>query len=168
MISDEQKLAAIVAYFKENESPHQIAKRLQIDRHYIRLWIELYRYHGIEGIIRPEGCTNYDDSFKIKVIQHLIETGDSLLQTAAKFNIPSRETVRRWKNQWMSKAGEVLYQIEKERQMMPKKHTSTNDLNEKTMDELKQEIEYLRMENAYLKKLKALVQEKNTSKLKKK
>lgn len=133
-----------------------------------RLWIELYRYHGIEGIIRPEGCKNYDDSFKIKVIQHLIETGDSLLQTAAKFNIPSRETVRRWKKQWMSKAGEVLYQIEKERQTMPKKHTSTNDLNEKTMDELKQEIEYLRMENAYLKKLKALVQEKNTSKPKKK
>lgn len=168
MISDEQKLAAIVAYFEENESSYQIAKRLQIDRHYIRLWIELYRYHGIEGIIRPEGCTNYDDSFKIKVIQHLIETGDSLLQTAAKFNIPSRETVRRWRKQWMSKAGEVLYQIEKERQTMPKKHTSTNDLNEKTMDELKQEIEYLRMENAYLKKLKALVQEKNTSKLKKK
>ncbi|MFJ5564899.1 helix-turn-helix domain-containing protein [Lysinibacillus xylanilyticus] len=168
MISDEQKLTAIVAYFEENESTHQIAKRLQIDRHYIRLWIELYRYHGIEGIIRPQGCTNYDDSFKIKVIQHLIETGDSLLQTAAKFNIPSRETVRRWKKQWMSKAGEVLYQIEKERLTMPKKHTPANDLNEKTMDELKEEIEYLRMENAYLKKLKALVQEKDTFKPKKK
>ncbi|MGE7998882.1 hypothetical protein ACQKOF_09430 [Lysinibacillus sp. NPDC093190] len=29
------------------------------------------------------------------------------------------------------------------------------------MEELKEEIEYLRMENAYLKKLKALVQEKD-------
>lgn len=168
MISDEQKLAAIFSYFEESESTHQIAKRLQIDRHYIRLWIELYRYHGIEGIIRPQGCTNYDDSFKIKVIQHLIETGDSLLQTAAKFNIPSRETIRRWKKQWMSKAGEVLYQVEKECRTMPKKHTSTTDLNEKTMKELKEEIEYLRMENAYLKKLKALVQEKEESKQKKK
>ena len=83
VISDEQKLAAVIAYFEENESTYQIAKRLQIDRHYIRLWIELYRYHDIEGIIRPQGYTNYEDSFKIKVIQHLIETGDSLLQTAA-------------------------------------------------------------------------------------
>lgn len=168
MISDEQKLTAIFAYFEQNESTHQIARKLQIDRHYIRLWIELYRYHGIEGIIRPQGCTNYDDSFKIKVIQHLIESGDSLLQTAAKFNIPSRETVRRWKKQWMSKAGEVLYQLEKERLTMPKKHTPANDLNEKTLEELKEEIEHLRMENAYLKKLRALVQEKDTSKLKKK
>lgn len=168
VISDEQKLAAVIAYFEENESTYQIAKRLQIDRHYIRLWIELYRYHGIEGIIRPQGYTNYEDSFKIKVIQHLIETGDSLLQTAAKFNIPSRETVRRWKKQWMSKAGEVLYQVEKECQSMPKKHTPTTDLNEKTMDELKEEIEYLRMENAYLKKLKALAQEKDAFKPKKK
>jgi len=168
MISNEQKLTAIFAYFEENKSTHQIARKLQIDRHYNRLWIELYRYHGIEGIIRPQGCTNYDDPFKIKVIQHLIETGDSLLQIAAKFNIPSRETVRRWKKQWMSKAGEVLYQIEKERLTMPKKHTPANDLNEKTMEELKEEIEYLRMENAYLKKLRALVQEKDSSKLKKK
>ena len=98
MISDEQKLAAVLAYFEEKESTYQIANRLKRDRQYIRLWIELYRYHGIEGIIRPQGFTNYEDSFKIKVIQHLIETGDSLLQTAAKFNIPSRETIRRWKN----------------------------------------------------------------------
>ncbi|HDM0227254.1 TPA: transposase, partial [Staphylococcus aureus] len=42
------------------------------------------------------------------------------------------------------------------------------DLNEKTTEELKAEIEYLRMENAYLKKLKALVQEKEAFKPKKK
>ncbi|MGY4794126.1 helix-turn-helix domain-containing protein [Lysinibacillus fusiformis] len=168
MISDEQKLAVVLAYFEEKESTYQIANRLKRDRQYIRLWIELYRYHGIEGIIRPQGFTNYEDSFKIKVIQHLIETGDSLLQTAAKFNIPSRETIRRWKKQWMSKAGEVLYQIEKERQSMPKKQPPSSDLNEKTTEELKAEIEYLRMENAYLKKLKALVQEKDAFTSKKK
>lgn len=168
VISDEQKLAAVLAYFEEKESTYQIANRLQRDRQYIRLWIELYRYHGIEGIIRPQGFTNYEDSFKIKVIQHLIETGDSLLQTAAKFNIPSRETIRRWKKQWMSKAGKVLYQIEKEHQSMPKKQPPSSDLNEKTTEELKAEIEYLRMENAYLKKLKALVQEKEAFKPKKK
>ncbi|MEK5485289.1 helix-turn-helix domain-containing protein [Lysinibacillus sp. FSL M8-0355] len=168
MISDEQKLAAVLAYFEEKESTYQIANRLQRDRQYVRLWIELYRYHGIEGIIRPQGFTNYEDSFKIKVIQHLIETGDSLLQTAAKFNIPSRETIRRWKKQWMSKADKVLYQIEKECQSMPKKQPPSSDLNEKTMEELKAEIDYLRMENAYLKKLKALVQEKEAFKPKKK
>lgn len=168
VISDEQKLAAVLAYFEEKESTYQIANRLQRDRQYIRLWIELYRYHGIEGIIRPQGFTNYEDSFKIKVIQHLIETGDSLLQTAAKFNIPSRETIRRWKKQSMSTAGEVLYQVEKERQSMPKKQPPSSDLNGKTTDELKAEIEYLRMENAYLKKLKALVQEKDAFKSKKK
>ncbi|SDB46411.1 hypothetical protein SAMN02787079_03531, partial [Lysinibacillus sp. TC-37] len=46
MISDEQKLAAVLAYFEEKESTYQIANRLQRDRQYIRLWIELYRYHG--------------------------------------------------------------------------------------------------------------------------
>ncbi|WP_249662267.1 helix-turn-helix domain-containing protein, partial [Lysinibacillus fusiformis] len=68
--------------------------------------------------------------------QHLIESGDSLLQTAAKFNIPSRETIRRWKKQWMSTAGEVLYQVEMERQSMPKKQPPSSDLNGKTTDEL--------------------------------
>ncbi|KUF35747.1 hypothetical protein AK833_05530 [Lysinibacillus sp. F5] len=68
----------------------------------------------------------------------------------------------------MSTAGEVLYQVEKERQSMPKKQPPSSDLNGKTTDELKAEIEYLRMENAYLKKLKALVQEKDAFKSKKK
>lgn len=31
---------------------------------------------------------------------------------------------------------------------MPKKHKPSNDLNEKTIEELKEEVEYLRMENA--------------------
>gem|GEM_PF-4269316 len=42
MISDEQKLAAVLAYFEEKESTYQIANRLKRDRQYIRLWIELY------------------------------------------------------------------------------------------------------------------------------
>ena len=68
----------------------------------------------------------------------------------------------------MLTAGEVLYQVEKEYQSMPKKQPPSSDLNEKTMEELKEEIDYLRMENAYLKKLKALVQEKDAFKPKNK
>jgi len=43
---------------------------------------------------------NYSDEFKIEVVRHYIETGDSYLKTAKKFNLPSLLSVRNWVNKY--------------------------------------------------------------------
>ncbi len=88
----------------------------------------------------------------------MIETGTSLIETAAVFNIPAPSTILRWKK-LLEKQGIRALQSKNGASIYEKDTKKTQPV-EGSQEALLAEIERLRMENAYLKKLNALVQEK--------
>ncbi|MEK3978804.1 hypothetical protein MKY37_08040 [Psychrobacillus sp. FSL K6-2836] len=161
---DERKKKAIQSFFEEGQSQRSIARELGLDRTVICGWIEVYRYHGLEGLMAP-ACLTYDKTFKLRVIQHMIETVEPFSVVAGRFRIPSRATIWKWMHQYMSTEDWALYQLKRERRDMKKKQPNRVITD---LEKLQEENELLRAENAYLKKLQALVQEKQQIKPKKK
>ena len=81
------------------------------------------------------------------------------LQTALIFGITNHGTICAWRKKYITGGTEALFQKQGRRSKMPKKSLIPNKPREEwTKDE---ELAYLRMENQYLKKLTALIQEDN-------
>ena len=101
------------------------------------------------------------------VVQTVLNEELSMREAAARFNISNETVVRHWVNVYKVAGEKGLLSIKPGRSKnmtTPKKTLPLTDaaLEKLSPEELRAEIRYLRAENAYLKKLKALVQsEKN-------
>jgi transposase len=154
--SPEEKLKAVQSYFTGNESFRRIAARIGTEHKTIRKWLALYRAHGMEGLIVR--YTNNSVEFKMDVLRFMNETGTSLLDTAARYNIPAPSTISQWKRVLEERGIDALQPMKKGRPSMKKEDKQL--VPEGSKEALQAEVERLRMENAYLKKLNALVQSK--------
>ena len=115
-----------------------------------------------------EKYNKYSGEFKQKVIEYMLKTGVPHHYAAKHFNIRSAMSVYKWHKIYSEEGFKGLY-IDKRgggfRSMDEvEKSTATASVDE----DLKAEVKRLRMENAYLKKLRALIQEKERSETKKK
>ena len=91
-------------------------------------------------------------------------TGASLRQTAAHFNIPSKESVAKWERIYYEEGKDALYEERRGRaSKMGIKRTPAAKKTADKNEDLLAEVQRLRMENEYLKKLNALVQEREKS-----
>jgi len=161
MTTSEKKERLIHLINNENISLREISRRLGVNLEVVRTWLAIYRYHGAENLLHPH-CTPYPESFKMKVLKYTVETADTMVEIAGKFNIPSRATIWKWMKKYLSKENWSLYYLKREWRDQMKKEQS-KELTKKEQSKLKQleqENELLKAENAYLKKLRALVQEK--------
>ena len=120
-----------------------------------------------ERVIREK--RNYSGDFKISVIKYIEENYCSAAEAAAIFNIPSDSTVLTWIRLYYKKGRISLYEdkrgkyrMEKVKSNKPKKvkKQSSEVSQDNYIKKLLEELEDLRMENEYLKKLKALTQKK--------
>ena len=93
----------------------------------------------------------------------------SYLETAIHFNLGSNNIVRMWEQIYYEKGPQGLYERKKytksgkpRKMKIPENNPKIEekDLKNMTKEELLEKYEYLRMENAYLKKLQALVQKR--------
>ncbi|MGF1438833.1 hypothetical protein ACQUW6_32630 [Bacillus thuringiensis] len=88
------------------------------------------------------------------------DQGTSSDKAAAIFNIPSSGLIRKWRKQFASQGTETLISKKEGRLNMVKKTKKFTTPIKGSIEELQVEVERLRMENAYLKELNALVQNK--------
>ena len=130
--------------------------------HTVLKWVRKYREHGEKGLIKNN--QKYDGKFKQNVVEYMHKNHLSLTETAIKFNIGNHNTVGRWERIYYEKGPQALYKEQRGRKenmsSKPRKKKSTKENEE----DLIAENERLRMENAYLKKLQALVQERTKPK----
>lgn len=96
----------------------------------------------------------------------MAHSGTSLMDTAATFMLPAFSMVYKWKKKFEEGGLDALEPKKKGRPSMSKEKLSKSTKQtpaEGSVEALKAEVERLRMENAYLKKLNALVQNKEKS-----
>jgi transposase len=162
-MSPEDKLAAVERYINGKESSRTVAANFGISHRYLLTLTNQYRNNGVEVFVRR--YTNYTKAFKLDVLNYMTEHGTSLHETAAIFNIAATTSIRNWQKQFEALGEDALQPKKKGRQSM-KKETSKQPKQapvEGSPEALQAEINRLRMENEYLKKLNALVQAKGKS-----
>ena len=137
----------------------QLAKKFNIGETTIKQWVHQYNAGGVTQLINVN--RRYSTEFKKNVIEYKWEYGLSLNETMSHFKIPNSGTVFQWEKRYLAEGISGLMQRKKGRlcNMMPKKPKTPKKPRELTREqELEAEIAQLKMENAFLKKLNALVQ----------
>lgn len=156
--SYEEKLEAVLRVIEDGMSAKQSGHILGTSESPVRRWVERYRQFGPEGLLLKHGT--YDGKFKISVIEYMHENHLSLFQTAVKFGIPTDSTVGKWERIYHEEGPEALFRDNRGRSKTMSSKPSKKKLDKQTEEDLIAEVQRLRMENEYLKKLQALVQER--------
>jgi transposase len=154
---------AVERYLNGNESAKDIAKSIGINQTTLNEWIRHYEHNGLSVYVKP--YTSYTLEFKLNVLKYMTENGTSSYETAAIFNIPSPSNIRTWKRKLEVHGIDALQSKKKGRLSMKKDSTKQikQKLAEGSVEALEARIKQLEMENEYLKKLNALVQNKEKS-----
>jgi len=155
----ETKLKAVEDVLEKGMSCLAAARLLNTAETVVLRWVKRYEIFGSEGLSMKSGT--YTGDFKIHVVEYIHENDLSLFQGAAHFGIPSDTTVGKWERIYLEEGPEALYRDNRGRKS---KVANNNNIMDKQVDEdLIAEVQRLRMENEYLKKLNALVQAKEKS-----
>ncbi len=134
-----------------------------VDQRGLRSWVALYNQHGASSLAKRH--TNYSVEFKLTVLKKILKENWSIQQVSAYFNIPSPSLIGFWLR--LYNQGGVTALEPKPKGPRPMKRSSKDiqtllkkPINELSHEELLQRVHYVEVENAYLKKLEALAQQK--------
>ena len=165
--SDEFRLSVVKEYLSgTNGGFETLSRKYEIPKAQLRRWVHLYEQHGAEGLFKVSAT--YSGEFKIYVVEYMHEKQMSFMETADHFCIPSHSTVIKWERIYYEEGPEALLEERRGRKNMGKKNSSKPKKNVNENEDLLAEVQRLRMENEYLKKLNALVLEREKSEQKKK
>ena len=164
--SNEFKLEVVNYVLNNNIGVNSAAKKYSIPYEHVRRWIKRYQIYGVEGLLMKKG--SYDGSFKQNVVEYMHTNHLSCSETALKFGIPQDATVGRWERIYYEEGPQALYENKRGRPRKMSSKPRKNKLSKEVEEDLIAENQRLRMENEYLKKLNALVQERIKQENKKK
>ena len=161
----EEKLKAIKMY-NCGVPPTRIAKILGFSRNVIAVWCELFKNEGIVGLQRlPYNC-RYNFEEKCQIVCEIEKNHVPLHVVSAKYHV-SRSTLHCWVSVVRRKGYDALKEVKYGRKYGKThaiKHTPMGRPKKKEpmteLEKLQRENELLRAENAYLKKMRALMTEK--------
>ena len=134
-----------------------ISKEFGVGKKTVVDWCARYEAGGTDQLLRVN--RRYMPEFKKKVIEYKWEHGLSLTHTAVQFKIPGSSIVYQWERNYLERGMSGLLSKKKGRpSKMPKKPKKKEELTR--LEKLEAENAQLRMENEFLKKLDALVQQR--------
>jgi transposase len=163
--SEQAKLAAVEDYCAGHHGLRIVARRHGVNVESLRRWAALYRVHGADGVLEKRRAA-YSLEFKLSVLQRMQDEELSYRQVAALFDIRNFNIIGNWERAYDEggTAGLSPYaSVRRARMKKPstkKPQPKLSDGSSPSRKELLAELDHLRMENAYLKKLDALVQAK--------
>ena len=169
--TEQFKLQIVQSYLNGIKGYGSISKEYGVKEEMVRLWVRLYQAHGQAGLSKKH--TRYSAEFKLNVLQQMRKHALSRGEVAARFNIRSMGCISQWANSYHHGGIEALAPRVRGKpkaspmttfapQPTESPSSVSTDLPASTqllsLENLQSEVDYLRMEVAYLKKLQALVQ----------
>ena len=157
----EEKLAAI-RLVEQGQSARSVSDKLHLGHHILYEWLAAYKDRGVEGL-KPKGKRpkrlSYEE--KCKIIREYQETELTLYQLSAKYDIAS-SVLANWVRLAEREGFEALAPRKLGRPKTGRKMTKRlpKEEYEKENERLRKENERLRLEVLLLKKVKALVEER--------
>ena len=162
--SEEIKLAAVEAYCSGEQGLIATALIYNVGVSSLRKWIAGYQSHGVAGF-RVKNRKLYDVEFKLAVLHRVRDEGLSFRQAAAQFDVRNFNIIGAWQRAYEQDgvAGLIPYKVTRRPDAMTNEKNQLPSLQpcedaKRTRQELLDELNSLRLENAYLKKVEALVQ----------
>lgn len=151
--TEEFRRKIIQHYLSTQDGVKRTAKIFGVHKATIQDWVSKHKEHGEDVAVADKKRRKYSFSVKESIILGILDNHMSIRQAAAKYNV-SRLQISRWLERYKTGGIEALVG------MKQKKRTDAGTQAKKpaflTHEE---ELEYLRAENAYLKKLQALIQQ---------
>lgn len=163
--SVELKLKIVNEYLEGKKSFKDLEKEYKIKDCMINRWFSRYMLHGVAGLMKNQN-SSYSGEFKLSVLEYMHANHLSCNETAIHFNI-SDTKVAKWERIYYEEGIDALFKERRGRKSMSSKPRK-KEINDKDKEDLIAEVQRLRAENAYLKKLRALVQERIQQEQKKK
>lgn len=160
--SDQERLESVLDVLEKGVSLCEVARRIGTDHKNVRRWVAFYEQYGVKGISSNKRKVSYTGDFKLSVVRSMRENHLSLFETAVRFGIPNDSVVLAWDRLYELEGATALSQDNRGKMKKPRKHKQPTGANPviSAQDNLLEELEYLRAENAYLKKLRALVEQR--------
>ena len=133
----------------------------------VRKWVKRYQKHGAKGLIRNQK-TSYSGEFKQNVVEYMHNNHLSCQETTHHFNLGCVSVVSKWERIYYEEGPQALYKEQRGGNKTMSSKPRKKKISKENEEDLIEEVQRLRMENAYLKKLQALVQERTKPKQSKK
>ena len=73
-----------------------LAGKYNIGKTTLQQWVAKYRLHGIAAFIKAPGNSSYSSDFKKMCVEAVLSGKGSVDDVVARYNISSREVLRRW------------------------------------------------------------------------
>lgn len=160
--SREEKLDAISKILSGARGITETSRLINVASSSIKLWVSKFKLYGEASLERRYSVNNRD--FKLSVIMDIVNNGLSLSEASLKYNL-STYAISSWRSKIEDQGISGLDSKIKGRKAKVMKTTEPHkNVSKRSQTDLEKELEYLRAENAYLKKLAALVQEKRSQK----
>jgi transposase len=164
--SKEFKLEVINFYLSGRGGLKATAYKYSVHHSHVSKWVSAFKAHGEDSLIRR--YTSHTQAFKKSVLLYMEKHQLSINQAASHFNIPSPSSISVWQKIYNESGLAALQPKPKGRPPMSKysdvKALMAKPLKELSHEELLRKAQYLEIENAYLKKLEALAQQKYLAK----
>ena len=164
----EEKLKMVLEYKKNRFTPFVEGCSKKSMYRSIKAWAKVYDFYGESGLEHRSRHWTYED--KINAVQRVLN-GESYHEVAYSLGMPKESQVSTWHRKYLELGWDGLKLCGRGRKrkmgnkpIKPSKSKSQAD----EIVELRKRLEYLEAENAYLKKLAALVQQRKAQEQKKK
>jgi len=159
----EEKLEAI-ALVEQGETARSVSNKLHLGHHVLYEWLELYRQEGISGLKEKHNRKikkHLSYKQKCQIIRKYHESELTLCQISAVYGVSS-STLSKWLSDVAKDGMEALRRKKSETHKIGMARTKRlpKEEYEKENEHLRKENERLRLENLLLKKVRALVEER--------
>lgn len=156
---DELKIKVVKDYQDGFLGIRPVAKKYGISKSVVGRWIQFYEEFGIEGLLSEKIKQSYSIQFKLDVLNFIERTGSSEMEAALEFRMKDPARIAQWKKAFRKSGVEGL-NTRKGRHPMsdtskPSKNKQPKEKEMSYEQKLERENELLRLEVAYLKKLRA-------------
>lgn len=152
---------------KEGYSYKELSKKFKINLSNVRYMVKLADLHGETVLIKRKN-TYYPPGLKLDIINEVLILGNSIHATSLKYALPNTGLLCNWISKFKENGYNILEKPRGRTSKMKKNNKNIEKSELSKVEQLEKELEYLRAENAVLKKLREIRLKQSQTKRKQK